>query len=408
MKKITTSIIFCCYLFSISAQSWGENGFLYKTWFDKYPDHIKGFRTMTVEKWQSNAWVNSYRQRVLQADAQLSPLSIETDLWVAANNAFRPDWRLTYQNTPSGQPRGLRTQRYSTSTMLWQEGYRDSLIYRPDGLLLTDTYFERQNNGSYLPISRDSLAYNAQTRLLFNYHQMAGILVATGELVWGTDNRDSLVYDAQGRLAIYYQQPVVGSRFVELQRNSYKYDAQGRYQTFIREGFNGSIWDTMFRHNFIYTGNQLSQILREQYILSGRVFLPHSRISFQYDAQGRVTQELMESLAAGNWQGTTRTTFAYTPLSIEPNFLPDASVQLSPNPCSTGQLLTIHLTDKQESLHRVNIYDMLGRQIFKQTNDGSDPQTVTIATQNFEKGYYLIKIETASGRRFLTKKWLVI
>lgn len=412
MKK-NLLLSFC--LFSLShiyGQSWGhETNYLYTSfWYDSYPANITGFRAATVERWLNNAWVNNYRLTIPQLDTKGSPLSIETSLWNSASNNFIRYSRFNCINNTNGKPLSMRNQTFVAATQTWKNSFRDSMNYTATGQLSLKTSLSVLSNGNFDPVERDSFSYLANGFLNAKFHELTAIWVPTGERIWGADQRDSFVYDASNRVIQWHQDPWIGSRFVILQRHNIGYDANSRRSFLTREGFNGSTWDTLFRYDYTYnTQGQVATMTRQQRLVGTANYANHTRFSFVYNANGTVQQELMESNISGTWTNNTRTTYSYTPLSIENLVLSEDIVSIHPNPSLKGSKLNIQLLDRSFKLKSIKVFDVAGNLIGSQTqvfgNEKGDFAEIT--SQNVSKGLYFVKIEMINGQ-FLTKKWTVL
>jgi hypothetical protein len=398
MKRLLPLLILNLLTINLFGQHWysQDNQLVYpQKWFGRYlPSHVSGFRTAITQRWQpvDGVWINTIRHANQYVGTNNLPQSTVIDVWNTTTNT----WKLSsivnynfannllqneviqtanasgvytsstkdlYQYGTNNRVEQLIAQGWNTATNTWNNAYRDSNVYRNNQLSLR---FKQQWSPSPFNLFYD-------------------------------DARDSLIYDANNRLSINFQQALVGTRFLTAQRDVMTYDATGN-RTELRREFVKDItqntYDTIFRWSYTYNAqNYPTVLLRQQWNNTAKIWQNHSRVTNTYNANGKITQELVESPTSTGWANVSRT--LYDEATDAKELLDDENVLIYPNP--THQTSALSWENTALNVTQVQIINALGQCV--QTIDvDTNLSRITLTTNDLTTGIYFVKIETTKGR----------
>jgi Secretion system C-terminal sorting domain len=404
MKPLITLSLFWALTTSVCAQHWyaQDNQFLYtQKWFGKQlPQHITGFRTAIVQRWHpvNNVWINTLRHANQYVGASAVPQTTVIDAWNEASNTWKQNSIVNYnfannlfqnQVIQTANAAGVYTS-YSKETHNWSANNQLKEVV---------TQGWNTSNSTWVNAYRDTNVYQ-NNKLFLIYKQQWAIAPF---LVFYDDARDSLTYDNNGRLAVNYQQSLAGTRFLTAQRDVNTYDATGNRVELRREFVNDitiNSYDTIFRWTFTYnTQNNPTVLLRQQWNKGAKLWQNHTRVTNTYNANGKITQEVVEIPNGTAWTNVTRT--LYDELTDTKELINNDAVVIYPNP--TAQNSYLELKDKTLMVHKINVFNSVG-QLVNTINVAPNVVSIYLESKDLVRGVYLLHIETTKGK--IIKEWM--
>jgi hypothetical protein len=385
---IVASLVFCA--FSATAQHWymQDNYYLYEdNYLWRIPKNVEGFQNATVQTWSpvAQSWTNVRRLKpTYHASGRLDKIDLE--VW--RNNIFVPQWQHFFFYNPVGRLENLvvQTPNFVNS---WQE------LYTFSGNNVTFRTTQIWDSIRWRNSMRDSNVFvNNRLYMSFLQEWFTGPGLPS---IWGGDRRDSITYDDNARTKNIFQQAWVVFRFASAQRDAVSYDAQGRRSELRRDFIVAGQLDSFYRvlrwtYNYNAQG-KFSRLLRQQWNNGANRWDDHTQVIFSYDANGKITEELVQIMAVAGWQNSTRVIYLNAPNGIN-DWANDLKISVSPNPANT--FLNIAFVTDNEAIKTVKMFDMSGKLVKSWKNEAQTPQ-MNVGTEGVQNGVFMLQIETSKG-----------
>jgi Secretion system C-terminal sorting domain len=391
IQLLSIALLFHCQ--QATAQHWylQENQFIYADfWYDKVPSNVTGFHTAIHEIWlpAQSVWRNQlridhkYGAGVFPKTKNIATWNVNTGAWVTNSNDT-----LLYQN---GDLQQVITRRPVSGVL--QNAWRTNFEYAFPGFVRTRTNQSVANN-IWTNDYRDTILFSLNNRPASKIHQL------WANPYWADDARDVFQYDANGRLTEYYWQAAINGQFYTGQRDMITYNAAGKRAELRREFVSSggmSPYDTIFRWKYHYNpAGYLDTLTREQYNRAAYIWQMHTRITFTVNANGIVSQELVQTPSGSSWMNSSRTTYNLTGTPTQ-DLTEMIDMKVFPNP-SEGHFWVNAKFDAPENV-RLSVVNASGQVVFEQNYVQVMDLNQNLLLYHLPKGIYWVRLTSSKGQ----------
>lgn len=331
----------------------------------------------TIEQWQTNTWVNS--------------------------------WRYSYTYDANGHIQTYLDEVWQSN--MWVNYWHAIYTYDAHGNIMTVVDQFWQSN-----------AWVNSTRFTNTYDSLGNILTGLREQwqtsAWVNDTKEIYTYDGSGNILTIVTVEWNTNAWVNFIRDTYTADTVENTMTIVDEQWQSGAWVNSRRNTYTYdvNGNELSE-LEESW--QTNTWVNSWWYSFTYDSQGNSVTGKCESWHGGIWRAdnnymdlasrTNKIYFIYLVHRYEASYRSFiAGIQnthsdnsfftVYPNPSNNEITISIkQIKDDKNTL--LSIFDMQGSLVLKQTLQKGKTE---IEISRFSKGIYLLRL-TNGGNENTTR-----
>lgn len=336
----------------------------------------QNYKTLLMEDWMNNAWVNASRStNTYDANGHLLKTTLEswTDgAW--ANTAIISDTL-----NADGTIRITLTQSMENGSM--QNVSKTIYTYNGAKQVLTAT--TQMNMGdSWMDFSKLTYTYNGQNQLTSQVTQIFSIL--TMQLVnsdqntysynsngtenqvisqkwnannqWENDARYTNTYDNSKKVISDLNEKWVNNAWVNESRTSYTFNAAGLVQESIGQSWLENAWVNTFKDDYTYNSkNDITEVITQQW-----------------------------NTSLSQWENDSRLTYTYDGTGVHSVELADQSLVVYPNPFA-GQ---ITILSELKGIHSIEVFNASGQLIYSVKTTENN---FKLDLGGLKNGVYLIK-----------------
>jgi hypothetical protein len=250
-----------------------------------YLFNASGMRTSDLtQKLVDDLWIDTFRETILYSANNLL-LSQTYEYWLNGQ------WVLSSRYTNTFDATGNRlagcTESFTDGQLA--SGQRYTSTYDALGNTLSDLY-EGWANGQWEKSYRRTYTYDADGNMLTYLHEDW----STGH--WESNNRVAYTYDVNGHLLSSFEEKWFTDGWKQVQRTTYTYDAGGKKVSYFTETWNLNSGQSAYVARISYTynaeGRVTIELCEDGWYTQTLAF--SWRNTYTYDARGRLTTYLEE------------------------------------------------------------------------------------------------------------------
>lgn len=324
------------------------------TWVNNYQDIYiynlyDSLTNYTNQTWNGSAWQNNY-QYIHGYDFNHNMTSEVYQNWTGSSWINNDEYLATYDANHNRL--SWIYQQWVAGN--WENNYEYLYTYNVTNYVtsIIEKYWDI-DSVNWMNSSQTFNGYDGSNNLVNSLTQL------WDGLNWFNDHQYSDTFDGSNNMTSEIYQIWDGLAWKYIMRSLFSYDGNNNQSNWTSQNWDSTAWLNNFRYNNAFDGND-------------------NRIYSVY-----------QSWNSGAWVNSDSTFFYYSMhviTDIAVNILPEKKISIYPNPATTQ----FKMLNSESNISAVQIYDLLGQEIFSKKTIGSTELVVDVSA--WQAGIYFLRV----------------